>query len=92
MDANVLHDAGIEDSDAVVVATNGDNTNLVLAQVARQRFEVPMVVARILDPARAEFYRGQGMKIICPTQTAIDDLTATVRTFAETAQALEARR
>jgi trk system potassium uptake protein len=92
MDAKLLTEAGIEGADAVVVATNGDNTNLVIAQVAKERFEVPMVVARILDPARAEFYRGQGMKIVCPTQTAIDELTATVETFAETARALEARR
>jgi trk system potassium uptake protein TrkA len=92
MDANVLREAGIDDADAVVVATNGDNTNLVVAQVAKRRFEVPMVVARILDPARAQFYGEQGMKIVCPTQTAIDDLTAAVKTFADAAQALEARR
>ena len=91
MDANVLTEAGMEGADAVVVATNGDNTNLVIAQVAKRRFEVPMVVARILDPARADFYRGQGMKIVCPTQTAIDELTGAVKTFADAAQALEAR-
>jgi trk system potassium uptake protein len=92
MDANVLREAGIDGADAVVVATNGDNTNLVVAQVAKRRFEVPMVVARILDPARAQFYAEQGLKVVCPTQTAIDDLTTAVKTFADAAQALEARR
>jgi trk system potassium uptake protein TrkA len=79
MDLDVLREAGIEEADAVVVATNGDNTNLVIAQVAKGRFGVRSVVVRILDPARAAFYASQGMQTICPTQTAIDQLTAAVR-------------
>jgi len=78
MDANVLLEAGIEEADAVVVATNGDNTNLVIGQVAQRRFGVECVVVRILDPARAKFYSDQGMRIICPTKTAIDELTDAV--------------
>ena len=79
MDTRVLREAGIEDADAVVVATNGDNTNIVIAQVARARFGVRSVVVRILDPARSSFYASQGMKTICPTQTAIEQLSAAVR-------------
>jgi trk system potassium uptake protein len=79
MDTQILLSAGIENADAVVVATNGDNTNLVIAQVAQKRFEVQCVVARILDPARAQFYAEQGLRTICPTQTAIDELTEVVR-------------
>jgi trk system potassium uptake protein len=78
MDANILRQAGIEDADAVVVATNGDNTNLVIGQVAQKQFGVDCVVVRILDPARAKFYADQGMHIICPTKTAIDALTDAV--------------
>jgi len=89
MDINVLREAGIEEADAVIVATNGDNTNIVVAQVAKQRFEVPLVVVRILDPIRAQFYAQQGMKVVCPTQTAIDQLTDSVLTFADAAGALE---
>jgi trk system potassium uptake protein len=89
MDAKLLEKAGIEGADAVVVATNGDNTNIVVAQVAKQRFEVPLVVVRILDPVRAQFYAQQGMKVVCPTQTAIDQLTDSVLTFADAAGALE---
>ena len=89
MDAKLLEQAGIEKADAVVVATNGDNTNIVVAQVAKQRFEVPLVVVRILDPIRAQFYAQQGMKVVCPTQTAIDQLTDSVLTFADAAGALE---
>jgi trk system potassium uptake protein TrkA len=74
MDAEVLREAGIEDADAVVVATDGDNTNIVIGQVAKQRFGVERVVVRLLDPARAEFYRSRGMNVVCPTQTAIREL------------------
>ena len=79
MDARVLREAGIEEADAVVVSTNGDNTNIVIAQVAKHRFGVRSVVVRILDPLRSVFYAGQGMHTICPTQTAIDQLTDAIR-------------
>jgi trk system potassium uptake protein TrkA len=74
MDTNVLLEAGIEEADAVVVATNGDNTNLVIAQVAQKRFAVDSVVVRVLDPARAAFYAELGLNIVSPTAHAIDEL------------------
>ena len=79
MDADILLRAGIQEADAVVVATNGDNTNIVIGQVAKRRFEVASVAVRILDPARARFYASQGMQTVCPTQTAIEALGAAVR-------------
>ena len=79
MDVDVLREAGIEEADAVVVATNGDNTNLVIAQVAQKRFDIQCVVVRVLDPARADFYAARGMRTFCPTKTAIDGLTEAVR-------------
>jgi len=79
MDTEILRKAGIEEADAVVVATNGDNTNIVVGQVAQKRFDIQCVVVRILDPARAEFYKGRGLRTVCPTQTAIDELTEAVR-------------
>jgi trk system potassium uptake protein TrkA len=79
MDTSVLREAGIEDADAVVVSTDGDNTNLVVGQVAQKRFGIDCTVVRILDPARADFYRERGMRTICPTSTAIDALTEAVR-------------
>src|SRR5262245_18934649 len=78
MDLDILLMAGIQDADAFVVATNGDNTNIVIGQVAKRRFDVRNVAVRILDPARAKFYASQGMQTICPTQTAIESLTAAV--------------
>jgi trk system potassium uptake protein TrkA len=85
MDADILKRAGVPDADAVVVATRGDNTNLVIGQVVQKRWDVPSVVVRVLDPARAEFYAARGLRTICPTQTAISALTETVRRDARVA-------
>ena len=79
MDQQLLRDAGIEDADAVVVTTNGDNTNIVIAQVAQKHFQVPTVVVRILDPARAQFYAERGLRVVCPTSAAIETLVEAVR-------------
>ena len=78
MDIDLLRRAGIEDADAVVISTNGDNTNLVVGQIAQRRFKVPRVIVRILDPARAALYERLGLEIICPTRTAIETLTSRV--------------
>jgi trk/ktr system potassium uptake protein len=79
MDTEVLRQAGIEDTDAVVVSTDGDNTNIVIGQVAQKRFGIDCTVVRILDPARADFYSQRGLRTVCPTSTAIDVLTDAVR-------------
>ena len=79
MDTEVLRQAGIEGADAVVVCTSGDNTNIVIGQVAQKRFDIGCVVVRLLDPLRAEFYAQRGMRTVCPTSTAIDVLTDAVR-------------
>ena len=82
MDVTVLERAGIEAADAVVVATNGDNTNIVIGQVVQKRYDIDTVVVRVLDPARAKLYSDRGMSIVSPTQTAISELLETVRATA----------
>jgi trk system potassium uptake protein TrkA len=79
MDVAVLRRAGIEDADAAVVSTDGDNTNVVVAQVVQKRFGVDCVVVRVLDPARADFFARRGLQTVCPTQTAISVLLDHVR-------------
>src|SRR5262245_47986133 len=79
MDTSVLRRAGVEEADAVVVSTDGDNTNIVVGQVVQKRFGVQCVVVRLLDPARAQFYASQGMRTICPTSNAIERLNDAVR-------------
>jgi len=79
MDVDLLREAGIEEADAVVASTDGDNTNIVIGQVAQKRFDIGCVVIRILDPARADFYSARGLRVVCPTKTAIDTLMEAVR-------------
>jgi trk system potassium uptake protein TrkA len=79
MDLHLLREAGIEDADAVIVTTDGDNSNIVIAQAAQKHFEVPTVVVRVLDPARAQFYAARGLRIVCPTSAAIETLVEAVR-------------
>ena len=79
MDLQLLREAGIEEADAVVVTTDGDNTNLIIAQAAQHHFEVPTVIVRVLDPARSQFYASKGLRIVCPTSAAIETLVGAVR-------------
>ena len=79
LEIEALQEAGIENADAFVAATDGDNTNIVIAQLAHRRFNVPTVIARILDPYRAEWYEQQGLHTICPTRVAIEMLEAEVK-------------
>jgi len=66
-DASLLKQVGIEKADAFCALTNGDNTNLVSAQVAKKIFKVPKVIARVYDPQRAHIYAALGMDIISGT-------------------------
>ena len=79
LEIDALVEAGIDRADAFVASTDGDNTNLVIAQVAQRRFGVDNVVVRVLDPARAGWYEQQGLKTVCPTRIAIEQLDAAVR-------------
>jgi trk system potassium uptake protein TrkA len=78
LEVEALTAGGIEQADVVVCSTNGDNTNIVVAQLAKKRFQVPKVVVRVLDPYRAEWYHQQGLHTVCPTQLAIDMLSEAV--------------
>src|ERR687892_1374155 len=55
-DRAILEEAGIEKADAFIAVSNGDNSNIVSARVAREHYKVPKVIARIYDPRRAEIY------------------------------------
>ena len=67
-DRHTLEQARIDRADAFVAATAGDNRNLVAALVAKRRFRVPIVVARIYDPDRARIYLGHGIRTVSPVQ------------------------
>ena len=67
IDWSVLRSAGIEGTDAVAAATDGDNSNVVCALIALRAFEVPCAAARIYDPRRAEVFGRMGIRTVCPT-------------------------
>jgi trk system potassium uptake protein TrkA len=60
----VLEGAGIDRADALVAVTSGDNTNIVCARTAKEVYRVPVVIARIYDPRRADIYRELGIPTV----------------------------
>ena len=73
LETDALIEAGIERADVFIASTAGDNTNLVISQIAQKRFGVEKVIVRVMDPARADWYGGQGLRTICPTKQAIEE-------------------
>jgi len=71
-DRDRLEAAGIRDAVAVAAVTNGDNSNILTARVARETFGVDKVVARIYDPRRAVIYERLGIPTIATVQWTID--------------------
>ncbi len=63
-DPDILISAGIERADALAAVTNGDNSNIMIARVARERFGIHSVVARIYDPKRSEIYERLGIATV----------------------------
>jgi len=72
LETDALIAAGIEQASVFIASTDGDNTNLTVAQIAQRRFGVERVLARVMDPARAAWYGQQGVHTISPTQHAIE--------------------
>jgi trk system potassium uptake protein TrkA len=68
-DEEVLKKAGIEEADAFVAVTQGDNRNIMAAQIAKYIFNVPKVVCRIYDPLRRELFNSLGIEALSPTTT-----------------------
>ncbi len=67
LDVETMKKALIEEADAFIATTNGDNRNIMSSQIAKVRFNVPKVVARIYDPIRATAYAELGIETICTT-------------------------
>ena len=67
IDAEVLKRADIEEADVFVAVTQGDNRNVMAAQIAKHIFKVPRVICRIYDPLRQELYDTLGIEAFSPT-------------------------
>ncbi|HEX4212012.1 MAG TPA: TrkA family potassium uptake protein [Candidatus Dormibacteraeota bacterium] len=66
-DADLLRRSGIEQTDCFIAVTEGDNRNIMAAQIAKIVFKVPVVICRIYDPIREGIYRKLGLLTYCPT-------------------------
>jgi trk system potassium uptake protein TrkA len=71
-DREVLEEAGIEDAQAFASVTNGDNSNIVSARIAREHYHVANVVARIYDPRRAQIYQRLGIQTVATVRWTTD--------------------
>ena len=75
IDEEILRRAGIEQADAFIAVSNGDNTNAMAAEIAKLVFKVPRVIARLYDPVREDTYHMLGlMETVCPTVMGSDKI------------------
>ena len=75
----VLKDAKLHKADIFIATTHDDNINLMVAQVAKIIFKVPVVMARVYDPKREEIYTQLGISTVCPTSIAAERLMQTIQ-------------
>lgn len=73
-DRQVLEEAGIREADAFLAVSNGDNSNIVSARVAREHYHVPMVIARIYDPTRADIYERLNIPTVSTTRWGVKQM------------------
>ena len=66
-DEESLKKAGIEEADAFIALTQGDNRNVMASQIAKHIFNVPKVLCRTYDPLRRELYNTLGIETFSPT-------------------------
>ncbi len=76
---DTLRKAGVDRAELLVAATADDNVNVMVVQVARRIFQVPLTLARISDPERERFYRGLGLATVCPTSTGINQILGMIQ-------------
>ncbi|MCF7956656.1 MAG: TrkA family potassium uptake protein [Phycisphaerae bacterium] len=70
----VLKQAKIDKADVVIGATHDENVNIMAAQIAKNRFNVPKVFVRILDPEKETFCKAIGIECVCPTTIAAEKM------------------
>jgi trk system potassium uptake protein TrkA len=73
-DREILEGAGIKDASAFASVTNGDNSNILSARVAKEHYRVPHVVARIYDPRRAQIYQRLGIQTVATVRWTTDQI------------------
>jgi trk system potassium uptake protein TrkA len=74
IDEDVLKEAGIERADALLAVTEDDNINIMVSQIAKQLFNVPLVIMQTNNPERQQVLISLGFDVICPTTLTVDSL------------------
>jgi trk system potassium uptake protein TrkA len=77
-DREILEEAGIKEAAAFASVTNGDNSNILSARVAKEHYRVPQVVARIYDPRRAQIYQRLGIQTVATVRWTTDQILRTL--------------
>ncbi len=83
VDQDVLRRVGVGEAQAFVAVTQGDNRNIMAAQMAKFIFGVPKALCRIYDPARQEIYRSLGLETVSPTRITVEMLLKALASEAE---------
>ncbi len=78
IDTDALKAAGIEACDVVCVVTDDDNVNIMVAQIAKESYKVPKVMAAIEDVEKENLYQQYGMNSICPTRLTLDAIVSAI--------------
>ena len=74
MDIATLKEAEIEKASVLIAVTDDDNINIMVAQMAKELFKVPRVIARLYDPEKACVFDGQDINVICPAMLSADSI------------------
>lgn len=74
IDEDVLRSAGIEQADALAAVTDDDNMNVMVSEIARELFHVPVVITRVYDPERETVMSKMGLTTICATTLAVEKI------------------
>lgn len=73
-DLDVLKEAKLQEASVVIAVTNDDNTNIMIAQIARELFKAERVIARLYDLEREAVYKEFGINTICPAMLSIKEI------------------
>ncbi len=79
IDQDNLKKAGIESCDVVCAVTGDDNTNIMVAQLAKEIYGIPKVITRILDPERGDIFSHFGLETVSPTRLTVEAICSAVK-------------
>lgn len=79
IDQDVLKKSGIDTCDVFIALTEDDNTNIMAAELARELFRVPRILARVVDHEKANIFEDMEIETICPTELAIEAISTSIK-------------